>query len=195
MYQKFFDTSSEKQDRIISAAVKEFALYGYENASTNRIVADAGISKGILFHYFGNKQNLFEFIAEYVALVLIDDYYKKINMSQTDFFDQLQSMLMLRFEITEYYPHVFLFYDKMKLDSSEQVKPFLSNFTEHSFFEPFKRCDRSFFMPGADFDSIVRYTHWIIDGFITDCSAMDFETKERAVTKFITIYRRMLTGR
>ncbi len=195
MYQKFFDTSSEKQDRIISAAVKEFALYGYDGASTNRIVADAGISKGILFHYFGNKQNLFEFIAEYVALVLIDDYYKKINMSQTDFFDQLQSILTLRFELSEFYPHVFMFYDRMKGDESEQVKPFLNNFKDYSFYEPFKRCDRSFFMPGSDFESIVCYTEWIISGFITKCSEMTLEKKEVEVTKFVTLYRRMLTGR
>jgi len=46
----------EKRDRILNAAIEEFASFPFEKASTNHIVAKAGISKGLLFHYFGSKQ-------------------------------------------------------------------------------------------------------------------------------------------
>ena len=42
----------EKQDRMINAALKVFAMNGYQKASTDDIVKEAGISKGLLFHYF-----------------------------------------------------------------------------------------------------------------------------------------------
>jgi len=53
------DLPPDKRERIIRAAVEEFAERGYEMASTNAITARAGISKGLLFHYFGSKRNLY----------------------------------------------------------------------------------------------------------------------------------------
>ena len=55
MNEKFFDLKKEKQDRMINAALKAFALSGYRHASTDDIVREAAISKGLLFHYFESK--------------------------------------------------------------------------------------------------------------------------------------------
>ena len=55
MNEKFFDLKKEKQDRMINAALKVFALHGYRHACTDDIVKEAAISKGLLFHYFGSK--------------------------------------------------------------------------------------------------------------------------------------------
>ena len=48
MNEKFFDLKKEKQDRMINAALKVFASNGYKHASTDDIVTEAGISKGLL---------------------------------------------------------------------------------------------------------------------------------------------------
>ena len=58
MNEKFFDLKKEKQDRMINAALKVFALHGYRHACTDDIVKEAAISKGLLFHYFGSKLHL-----------------------------------------------------------------------------------------------------------------------------------------
>lgn len=57
--QTFFNLPQEKRESIIDAAVEEFAEYGLENASTNRIVANSGISKGSFYQYFEDKQDVF----------------------------------------------------------------------------------------------------------------------------------------
>lgn len=54
-----------KQNEILDASLKEFAEYGYDLASTNRITRDLGISKGVLFKYFGDKAGLFITVCEY----------------------------------------------------------------------------------------------------------------------------------
>ncbi len=59
MNAKFFDVKKAKQDAIINAALKSFALNGYKKTSTDVIVREAGISKGLLFHYFISKQGLY----------------------------------------------------------------------------------------------------------------------------------------
>ena len=62
MNDKFFDLKKEKQDRMINGALKVFALNGYQKASTDDIVKEAEISKGLLFHYFGSKAGLYIFV-------------------------------------------------------------------------------------------------------------------------------------
>ncbi len=60
--QTFFNLPTEKRETILDAAVEEFAEYGLENASTNRIVKNSGIAKGSFYQYFEDKQDVFMYI-------------------------------------------------------------------------------------------------------------------------------------
>lgn len=42
----------DKRLRLINAAMKEFSENHFDKASTNTIVKEVGISKGLLNHYF-----------------------------------------------------------------------------------------------------------------------------------------------
>ena len=48
-----------REQRILAAAVAEFAHKGFAAASTNEIAKQAGVAKGLLFHYYGNKEKLY----------------------------------------------------------------------------------------------------------------------------------------
>jgi AcrR family transcriptional regulator len=54
----------EKQARILDAATRVFAEHGLEGASINRILADAGLSKGAAYYYFEDKADLFDTVAK-----------------------------------------------------------------------------------------------------------------------------------
>ena len=45
--------------KILDVAKHEFATHGYENASYNKIIQKIGISKGSMYYYFENKEDLF----------------------------------------------------------------------------------------------------------------------------------------
>ncbi len=49
----------DKREWIIEIAAKEFASEGYEAASLNRILEQAGISKGSAYYYFDDKADVF----------------------------------------------------------------------------------------------------------------------------------------
>ena len=49
-----------------NATLKEFGKHEFEKVSTNTIVKNAVISKGLLFHYFENKKSLVEYLEDYV---------------------------------------------------------------------------------------------------------------------------------
>ncbi len=50
--------ATPRRDRILSAAVREFAHNGLAGARVERIAAAAGVNKQLLFHYFGSKEGL-----------------------------------------------------------------------------------------------------------------------------------------
>ena len=54
----------DSRERILDAALEEFGVWGYEGASTNRVCRQAEISKGLLFHYYKTKQQLFAEVME-----------------------------------------------------------------------------------------------------------------------------------
>src|SRR5271169_4729746 len=46
--------------RILSAALKEFAAHGFAGARVDAIARRAAINKRMLYHYFGDKEDLFK---------------------------------------------------------------------------------------------------------------------------------------
>jgi AcrR family transcriptional regulator len=47
------------RERILAAALKEFASRGFAGARVDRIASGASINKRMLYHYFGDKEALF----------------------------------------------------------------------------------------------------------------------------------------
>ena len=50
------------RQRILEAALREFSEKGYAAASLNTVCAENGISKGIIYHYFADKENSMSFV-------------------------------------------------------------------------------------------------------------------------------------
>ncbi len=77
---QFLNLPRHKQEQIIQASLSEFAEYGYDLASTNRIVERADISKGVLFKYFNDKGALFSYVCE----MSMQGYFVTIPREPTD---------------------------------------------------------------------------------------------------------------
>jgi AcrR family transcriptional regulator len=52
------------QERILVAATKQFAHLGFDGARVDRIAEEAAINKQMLYHYFGDKDELFTAVLE-----------------------------------------------------------------------------------------------------------------------------------
>ncbi|MBN2852566.1 MAG: TetR/AcrR family transcriptional regulator [Clostridia bacterium] len=99
----------EKRDRIINSAINEFAKYPYNSASTNNIVKNAGISKGLLFHYFGSKRELYEYLSKFVIKKLFNEVNETLNWEQSDIFERLKEIAMAKLRLSQTYPLLFEF--------------------------------------------------------------------------------------
>lgn len=123
----FQNMDSGKKDKIINAAIKEFAMYPYEKASTNNIVKNAGISKGLLFHYFGNKKDLYEKLIEFVLNKLSNEIAAKIDWQESDIFERIKAMFILKMKISHIYPNMFDFIAKVLSQKNTSTVAEISN--------------------------------------------------------------------
>lgn len=63
----FFNLPVEKQNRIFNAAVEEFSEYRFSEASINRIVKMAKISRGSFYQYFKDKKEIYHYVIQMMA--------------------------------------------------------------------------------------------------------------------------------
>ncbi|MEV5407270.1 TetR/AcrR family transcriptional regulator [Thermopolyspora sp. NPDC052614] len=65
--QTFFNLSEDKRVRVFEAAIREFSAMPFAEASVNRIVKEAGISKGSFYQYFEDKNDVYHYMIEVIA--------------------------------------------------------------------------------------------------------------------------------
>lgn len=103
---QYFD--EDKRQRIIWASRIEFAK-GFEKASTNKIVERAGISKGLLFHYFGSKEKLFLYVLNHYMEEVTDKFHQGVDEITGNFFDRLIKVAVRQVEYYRQDPLSFQF--------------------------------------------------------------------------------------
>ncbi|MCI9188421.1 MAG: TetR/AcrR family transcriptional regulator [Lachnospiraceae bacterium] len=112
MNSKFFDLKKEKQDRMINAALKVFAIQGYRHGSTDDIVREAAVSKGLLFHYFGNKVGVYQFIYDYSVRYMTLELRSSVDSKESDLFTVLKQMERARMHAMRGYPYMQQFLNR-----------------------------------------------------------------------------------
>jgi TetR/AcrR family transcriptional regulator len=169
MDEKFFSLDQEKQDRILNAALKEFAQKGYKNASTNEIVKDAGISKGSLFHYFKNKKDLYLFLFDHFVNILIEKMKQEVNWNVKDIFDRNREMAAVKIEMFHQFPQVFDFFNGIFFEEDPEISKELetrkNEFLSNNYKEMMEDIDTSRFREGVDVEKAKDIITWSLEGF------------------------------
>jgi AcrR family transcriptional regulator len=98
----------QKRQRVILASIEEFAK-GYEVASTNEIVRKAGISKGLLFHYFGNKKSLYMSVFTEVVQQTAEALFSRVGELPGDVIERMIRLALTKLELYREDPKAWLF--------------------------------------------------------------------------------------
>jgi TetR/AcrR family transcriptional regulator len=104
LFSAFEKQPQEKKDLIIKVAIEEFVKNGYEKTSTDIITKRAGISKGILFHYFKSKKNLYLYLVNYVLDLLTEKTMEAFRKIQSDdYFERIKEIALLKQKLAVQY--------------------------------------------------------------------------------------------
>ena len=176
MNEKFFDLKRDKQDRIINAGLKVFAKHGYRHATTDDIVKEAGISKGLLFHYFTNKVGVYIFLMDYSVRFLLLELSRTVKADTTNFFELLKQMEEGKLAVLKNYPYMQAFLDKAfeevcleALEECEEQKEVYRSKIE----EYYKQVAEQQFKHHVTFDKMQTLFGYIIKGITAENMALD----------------------
>lgn len=168
MNDKFFDLKKNKQDMMINASLKVFAQNGYYRASTDVIVKEAGISKGLLFHYFGSKKNLYIFILEYSARYMIMELSQGINRSENKLFTLFQLMEKNKTKMLKNYPYLELFLTGCASERHEDVREEADKWTQsirEAYQQIYGQADVALLRDGLDLEKVTDMIALCMEGY------------------------------
>ena len=170
----FYSLEQEKQTRIIHAAMNEFAEKGFKRASTNNIIEKAGISKGMLFYYFGNKEELFDFLCEYTIEFGKNTYLKKFTAETGDFLERYRLLTEIKRKALSEFPVIIKFLESLYVIREEHFIKFqkaageLKDSLRKNMYDGI---DYSLFSESIDPRNTAKYIKWLMDSYEADVTA------------------------
>lgn len=119
------EMNRQMKDKILNSALKEFNEKDYNQASLNNICKIGKISKGIIYHYFDDKDDLY--------LACVQDCYDKIisyyNDHELDIND-IKSYMKLRIQYFDQYPESKGIFFNSLLKAPKHLKEHISKIRE-----------------------------------------------------------------
>ena len=92
------DINNEKVKRIVNSALEEFSKNDFDKASTNNIVKGAGISRGLLYHYFKDKQDLYDFLIDFAIEIVMKALEEKAIWEEGDLLEKIKQAAIIKIE-------------------------------------------------------------------------------------------------
>ena len=195
MYSKFVQLDKEKKNRIINAGFKEFAFNGYDKGSTNKIVKEANISKGLIFHYFGSKENYYFFLVDYSCEFILEELNHKVDKTITDFFRVIEEYMVHKIMIFEEYPALFdfmkSFMQEQNPEISEKIWDKLKGLDTEKF-DILKMIDKNLFKDGIDVDMAIFTVMSTLEKIsYNGFDELDYKIEEitKEIRKYLDFYR------
>ncbi|MBS3874010.1 MAG: TetR/AcrR family transcriptional regulator [Dethiobacter sp.] len=165
----FENLDNARQEAIRKACLDEFLRAGYSSASTNAMCKNAGISKGLLFYYFGSKKDLFLYLVDYCTILLRESFYDGLVLNKENIFERMINLTMRKWSLHEKYPLEYDFLAKLLLDSPPDIEQKLIQMKkdnlERSMQTIMHSLDLSDLRPGIDKEKAIELVLFVIKGF------------------------------
>jgi AcrR family transcriptional regulator len=197
MNEKFFDLKKEKQDRMINAALKYFGENGYKRASTDDMVREAGISKGLLFHYFGCKSGLYFFVCDYSVRYLILELTRVVSIKETDYFEIIKQVELGKMQILKTYPYLTSFIkgvqlekDQEAIEAAYEIKTKYEDYMDNIF----RRIKEVKYKTGVDNEKLHNIVEFTLDGIYQEFLKQGCENPEifyGTVVEYLDMIKKM----
>lgn len=174
--EKFLSLPVEKQNLIIDAALKTFAMHGYKKTSINDIAKAAEISKAMVFHYFGTKKDLYLYLIDVCIKDIMAEVKEKFDDTITDVFDRIMLAIRLEISLIQKHPSMISFiknaYFEKDDEVQEDIKKIFSNSEGYELRKKivFDGADFSKFKEDIDPQLVMNIIGWLAEGYMSEIS-------------------------
>lgn len=108
----------EKQQKIVGTGIQEFSAKAYKDVSTDAITKACGISKGLLFHYFGSKKEFYLYCLDKALKRLMD---QQAVAHKGGFYDILFTFLDQKIRLFKLHPQEIHFLNMASCENTKEV--------------------------------------------------------------------------
>lgn len=124
---------TEKQKKIIAAAIEAFSEKGFAATSTSEIAKMAGVAEGTIFRHYKTKKELLlsllsPFLSTFIAPLVLEDFNKVLQETHHSFEDFLRAIVKNRLEFLQKNTTLFKiliqeipFHDDLRETFKEQI--------------------------------------------------------------------------
>ncbi len=197
MNERFNNLPNEKQLKIINGALDVFGKYEYKKATMEEIAKSAGISKGLLFHYFNSKKELFIDVYSH-GIKVIQSELKEANLEEeTDFFELMRKSIKKKISIMKQYPSLTNFlinaYYETHNDVAKEIGQINSSIKSETIFSYFNNIDLSKFREDISLEIAINTFLWIADGYLNSKKTTILNANDIYLefSKYIDLYERL----
>lgn len=154
-----------KRKNLINAALVEFGKNSYDKASTNVIVKEAGVSKGLLFHYFKSKKELYDYIVEFIFVKMIKDVAENIDYEKSDIIERIANISEYKMMLFKEYPGMYIFYTRIfAAKPIKELKAMINEIIPGSYDDFYSvNIDYSLFKDDIDLVKAMKITQWSLE--------------------------------
>lgn len=170
--EKFLSLPQEKQNAIVDAAMSTFGSNGYKKTSVNDIAMAAGISKAMVFHYFGTKKALYLYLIKVFGQTLMSEVGEKFDVKVDDFFDRILSATEIKIAMMKRHPAVLAFINSAYYETDDEVKAEVQKSFTSDESEAFRQklvlegIDAAKFKDGVDPKLVMKMLTWVGYGYM-----------------------------
>jgi len=198
---EFLNQDDQRKDRILEAALIEFADKGYKKASTNTIVREAGVSKGLLFHYYKSKKDLYILLYNHANNVIEEEIYSEVNFADRDVLNRLYQGTIANIDAFEKHPLFVKFREQNALvEDLDIIKATEANSKEKRirvYEKLFNDIDYYLFSDTINVDRSIEVIKWTIDRLSedwklkhsTDMKSYAFEQLSMDISYYLDLFR------
>lgn len=189
----------EKRRRLLNSAMKEFGENRFDKASTNVIVKEAAISKGLLYHYFESKEALFNYLVAYSMTLVGNKIVDEVEWDDGDLINRIIEITKAKMEILEQYPYLSSFSKNMYEGKSvAEIKELVETYIPNIYTKAYTHnIDYSLFREGMDVARVVKMFQLFMDGYTEEIlgklrregSVLDIKVISEELTIYLNIYK------
>ena len=169
---EFLHNDDARKNRILEAALIEFSDKGYKKASTNTIVKEAKVSKGLLFHYFISKKELYIYLYNFALETITNELYDGVNFADRDVLNRVSASTVQKIESYSRHPlFVSLFENHVFVEDEEilqRIGEFTREIAKNSYVKIFSDIDYFFFNERININHALEVVKWTVDRISTD---------------------------
>ncbi len=200
MNQKFFNLSIERQDLIRNSAMVEFGASSFKKTSADSIAKRAGVSKGLLFHYFKDNRELYLYLFQHAIDACMETFLASFQyFEERDFFLALEKGQEIKMDMVRRMPGLFRFVMRAYYERDSILTPKLrkklDDVLAQSTDQFLSRMDLHKFKDGVDPGAVVRLLMLAAEGMLAEtgaCTAEEINALFEEYKKYAEMLRQHL---